>query len=381
MPKRIITIVAAAAIGTLGAFYGVDRLEESRLVGHAGASTPPATPAAPPAMPVPVAKVVKTSIPILLDYAARTESIRSVTLQAKVSAFLKEQPVPDGSDVKSGDLLYRLDPRDFQVALDQANAQIERDTASLDYQRSNFERGDQLSKSGYLAKDAFDQRESSMRQAEAALTADRASVRAAQLNLDYAEIRAPFPGRLGRNQASVGTLVSAAGTVLNTLVQIDPLYVTFNPSETDLLEIRKARRSGTVAVDVAVPGEATPAHKGELTFVDNAVDRTTGTVTARATIANADRSLLPGQYVRVSVHVRDQPDALLVPQAAIGSSQLGKYVYVLSPDNKVEQKMVTLGSAQGPLVAIQEGVAESDRVITGNLQKIGPGMPAQAVAD
>lgn len=382
MPKRLIMLGAAVAIGTFGAFYGIDRLEESRLVGHAGAATQSATPpAAPPAMPVPVAKVVKTSIPILLDYAARTEAIRAVTLQAKVSAYLQEQHVPDGSDVKPGDLLYRLDPRDFQVALDQAKAQIERDTASLDYQRSSFERGDELSKSGYLAKDAYDQRASTMHQAEAALAADRAGVRAAQLNLDYADIRAPFGGRLGRNQAAVGTLVSTAGTVLNTLVQIDPLYVTFNPSETDLIEIQKARRSGKVAVDVSVPGESAPAHKGELTFVDNAVDRATGTVTARATIANPDGSLLPGQYVRVSVHVRDQPDALLVPQAAIGSSQLGKYVYVLSPENTVEQKIVTLGPAQGALVAVQNGVAEADRVITGNLQKIGPGMPAQAAAD
>lgn len=348
---------------------------------------PPAAVAAaappPPAfvMPVPVAAVVKAAIPIDLDYAARTESIRAIALQAKISAFLTEQRVTDGADVNAGDLLYRLDPRDFQVALDQANASIQRDSASLDYQQSNYRRGDELSKSGYIARDTFDQRASTMRQAEAALSADRALARAAQLNLDYAEIKAPFAGRLGRNQAPVGTLVSTAGTVLNTLVQLDPVYVTFNPSETDLAAIGKARSGATVAVDVSVPGAATVAHKGELTFLDNVVDRSTGTVTARATIANADKTLLPGQYVRVRVHLGQQPDALLVPQTAIGSSQLGKYVFVVGAGNVVEQRLVTLGPTQGPLVAVLSGVKEGDRVITGNLQKIGPGMPVQPLPE
>ncbi len=376
MRSRTLLLGAAAAIVVAGAYYGRE-LPSGLLAGAARAA--PAS-GAPPAMPVPVFKVVKKSIPIDLDYAARTESIRAITLQAKVSAFLTEQRVPDGTDVKAGDLLYRLDPRDFQVALDQANAQIERDSASLDYQKSNFTRGDELSKSGWLAKDSFDQRSSTMRQAEAALLADRASARAAQLNLDYTQIRAPFPGRLGRNQAPVGTLVSTAGTVLNTLVQLDPVYVTFNPSETDLTAIQKARRVGTTAVDVSLPGEDASTHKGELTFIDNAVDRSTGTVTARATIANADLSLLPGQYVRARVHLGEQPDALMVPQTAIGSSQLGKYVYVIGPDNTVEQRLVTLGSVDGALVALKSGVVEGDRVIIGNLQKIGPGMPVQALA-
>ncbi len=343
--------------------------------------TPAAAQGAPPAMPVPVAAVVKRAIPIDLDYAARTESIRAIALQAKISAFLTEQRVMDGADVNAGDLLYRLDPRDFQVALDQANASIERDSASLDYQKSNYRRGDELSKSGYIAKDTFDQRASTMRQAEAALSADRALARAAQLNLDYAEIKAPFAGRVGRNQAPVGTLVSTAGTVLNTLVQLDPVYVTFNPSETDLAAIGKARQGATVAVDVSVPGSAATEHKGELTFIDNTVDRSTGTVTARATIANADKTLLPGQYVRVRVHLGQQPDALLVPQTAIGSSQLGKYVYVVGAGNAVEQRLVTLGTTLGPLVAVLSGVKDGDRVITGNLQKIGPGMPVQPLPE
>jgi multidrug efflux system membrane fusion protein len=331
-------------------------------------------------MPVPVTSVVKATVPVTLEYAARTESIRAIALQAKVSAYLKDQPAADGADVKTGDLLYHLDPRDFQVALDQANAQTDRDAASLDYQRANFQRSDSLSKSGWLAKDSLDERTSSLRQAEAALAVSRATVRGAQLNLDYTEIRAPFPGRLGRNQAAVGTLVGAGTTVLNTLVQLDPIYVTFNPSEIDLQAITAARHGGTVEAVITVPGQPeTAVHKGELTFIDNTIDRATGTVTARATIANADFGLLPGQYVRVSLHVRDLPDMLLVPQAAIGSSQLGKYVFVVSPSGTVDQKLVSLGTTQGDRVAVLTGLHSDDQVITGNLQKIGPGMPVQAM--
>ncbi len=331
------------------------------------------------AMPVPVATVIRKSIPVYLEYSARTESIRQIALQAKVSGYLQEQTVHDGADVKPGDLLYRIDARDFQASLDQATAQVRRDAASLDYARSNFRRGNSLAKDGWLARDAFDQRTSTMDEAQAGLAADQAAVRMAQLNLDHTEIRAPFAGRIGRNQAPVGTLVSAAGTVLNTLVQLAPIYVTFDPSETDLLEIQAARAKGRIPVDVFVPGEISSTHHGELTFIDNAVDRATGTITARATIGNADRVLLPGQYVRIRLHVRELPDALLVPQTAIGSSQFGKFVYVVGAGNKVEQRLVSTGTAVGDLVALQ-GISKGDLVITGNLQKIGPGAVVQPIA-
>ncbi len=158
---------------------------------------------------------------------------------------------------------------------------------------------------------------------------------------------------------------------------MSPIYVTFNPSETDLAEIAQAKAAGKVMVDVSVGGNDQEHRAGELTFLDNSVDRSTGTIVARATIANLDRSILPGQYVHVRISLHEIPNALLVPQAAIGSSQLGKYVYVVSPESKVEQRLVSLGPTDGDGVVVASGVSEGDDIITGSLQKIGPGAPVK----
>jgi len=362
-------VVAVVAIATTAVVLYHDK---ALVQGSAGAATPPMM-----AMPVPVATVVRKTIPVYLDYAARTESIRAIALQPKVSGYIQQQNVPDGTDVKEGDLLYTIDPRDFQAALDQAKAVAQRDAAALDYARSNLDRGSELAKSGFLAKDTYDQRSSNLRQAEASLAMDQAAVRTAELNLSYTQIRAPFSGRLGRNQAPVGTLVGAGGTALNTLVQLDPIYVTFNPSETDLARIQAARAAGKVEAEITVAGGASAPHRGELTFLDNTVDRSTGTIIARATIANPDKALLPGQYVRIRLMIGTEPDALMVPQTALGSSQLGKYVYVVGEGSKADMRLVSLGPNEGDLVSVIKGVSPNDRIISGNLQKIGPGAPVK----
>ncbi|MDO8878715.1 MAG: efflux RND transporter periplasmic adaptor subunit [Pseudolabrys sp.] len=363
------------ALGAVAIVAGVFALQRNTFsLGKPATAAP--NPAA-FAMPVPVAKIVRKTIPIYLEYAARTEAIRNVALQAKIAGYVQKQHVADGADVKEGDLLYTIDPRDYQAALDSAKAQLQRDTAALDYARGNVERGTTLASNGYLDKNTFEQRTSNLRQSEAGIAIAQAAVRSAEINLSYTEIRAPFSGRLGRNQASVGTLITTGSATLNTLVQLDPVYVTFNPSETDLAAIEQARAKGKVVAEVYLPGDGKARTTGEVTFVDNTVDRSTGTIVARATIANADRSLLPGQYVRIKLAVSERPDALVVPQVALGSSQLGKYVYVVGDGNKVDMRLVSLGPTDGDLVAIDKGIAEGDRVISGNLQKIGPGSLVQ----
>ena len=367
-------VVAAVATAVAGSAIR----HEGMVAGHAEtAATPPQV----MAMPVPVAPVVKKAIAVYYEYSARTEAIRGIALQPRISGYIQSQDAADGSDVNEGDLLYTIDPRDVQAALDQAKAQAQRDRATLEYARSNLNRGAALSRSGFIAKDTYDQRASASFAAEAALAMDEAAIRTAELNLNYAQIRAPFSGRLGRNQASIGTLVSPGGGALNTLVQLSPIYVTFNPSETELTEIQRARTAGSVTADILVPGSDQPPRRGELIFIDNTVDRSTGTIVARATITNADRTLLPGQYVRVRISLRELPDAMMVPQAALGSSQFGKYVYVVGQGSKVEQRLVSLGPTDGDLVAVLNGISEGDSVISGNLQKIGPGMTVQPLSD
>jgi membrane fusion protein, multidrug efflux system len=258
--KTGIGVVAALAAGA-GAVSAI-RNNGALIGGAARAAT------APPAfvMPVPVVSVVKKPVPIYREYTARTEAIRTISIMPRISGYVQKQDTPDGSDVHEGDLLYTIDPRDVQAALDQVKAQMLRDKAALEYARLSLNRGAALVGNGFLAKDAYDQRTSASGQAEAVLGMDEAALRTAELNLSYTQVRAPFSGRLGRNQASVGTLVSPGGSALNTLVQISPIYVTFNPSETDLSEIAQAKAAGKVMADVSVGATDQEHHAGELTF-------------------------------------------------------------------------------------------------------------------
>ena len=163
-------------------------------------------------------------------------------------------------------------------------------------------------------------------------------------------------------------------------MQLDPIYATFNPPDTDLREIQEAYAKGPLAAEVVIPADNSRRYQGKLTFLDNTVSRSTGTITARATIENPDHTLLPGQFVHVLLHISDRPDTLLVPQTAVGSSQLGNYVYVVGDGNKVEQRYVTLGPADGALIAVTKGVALGQRVAVGNLLRIGPGVVVKPVA-
>ena len=364
--------LAAAATIAIVAVVGI-RIAGERADGATESATRPAM----MAMPVPVVSVVKKTLPIYLEYPGRIESIRGIALQARASGYIESQLAPDGADVKTGDLLYQIDPRDLHAAFDLATAQAQRDQASLEYAKASFGRGEELVKSGFVTKDAYDQRASAMHQAEAALVADRAAIETAKLNLSYAEITAPFSGRLGRNQAARGALVGPASGPLNTLVQLDPIYVTFNPSESDLVEITKARAAGQIDAEISLADQSDSVYKGELTFLDNVVDKATGTIAARVTIANPDFTLLPGQYVRVRLHIRDEPDAFMAPQTALGSNQMGKFVYVVGAGDKAEQRLLTLGPMDGDLVSVTKGLREGDRVIVGNLQKIAPGSPVK----
>src|SRR5690349_3519440 len=350
------------------------------LLGSSVDRAAPSQAANTPALPVPVVPVIRRTVPVYLDFVGTTEAIRSVSLQARVTGYLVEQGAPDGANVKTGGLLYRVDPRPYQAALDQAIANRAHDQANRQNAELNFRRDAALLPSQLaVSRQQYDTDNATVAQLKAQVEADDAAIETARLNVGYTELRASFAGRIGRSQVHEGTLISAAGTKLDTLVQLDPIYVTFNPSESDLALLGDDRGARPIPAEVTIPDEGGKRYPGTLTFLENTVDRNTGTIVARATIANPDHSLLPGEFVHVRLHVADRPDTLLVPQVALGSNQFGKYVYV-AVNSKAEQRMVSIGATYGDRIVITEGVATGDAVIVGNLQKIAPGSAVQPIA-
>jgi multidrug efflux system membrane fusion protein len=208
------------------------------------------------------------------------------------------------------------------------------------------------------------------------LANNAAAVQQAALNLSRTEIRAPFAGRISASQVFTGSLISVAGTTLNTLVQLDPIYVSFNPAEVNLPAITQEQARSPIATAVSQTGGG-QSHAGKLTFIDNQVSQSTGTILLRATIANPDHALLPGQYVIATLHLGDLQDAVLVPQSAVGATQIGRTLMIVGDGNKVEQRLVTLGDNQGEMVVVTEGLKPGERVITGQLQKLRPGSVVQ----
>ena len=246
-----VSAVAAAAFGIV-------------LFCVSGHGAPNAGAAQQPAMSVPVVSVVTRTVPVWLDYVGTTEAIRSVTLQAQVTGYLAARGAPDGADVNEGQLLYKIDPRDYQAALNQIKAQTRRDSAAYDYSLVSQRRNSVLSKDGWVAKDTSDQTTSNLNQSEATLAADAAAIQTAELKLGYTEIRAPFPGRIGKSLVHEGALINATGTQLNTLVELDPIYATFNPSESELAAIVKSRSKGPVPAEVQVANDPDQRFSGTL---------------------------------------------------------------------------------------------------------------------
>ena len=340
--------------------------------------TPPASPPPPP-LKVQALTVAPRTVPVYRSYPALTEAIKSVAIQARVTGYLLKQGAVDGSDVEPGALLYRIDAQDYQASLAQAKGTLDQSKASLDYSRVSQGRNGILARDGWVSHDTFDQSNSTFHQGQATLAGSEAALRQAALNLSRTEITAPFAGRLSRTQAFEGSLISVAGATLNTLVQLNPIYVSLNPAEADLDAIIHAQAHAPIDTVVAV-GTAAPGHSGPVTFIDNQVDHTTGTILLRATIGNPDRTLLPGQYVTARLHLGDQVGALLVPQTAVGAAQSGRFLMIAGEDGKAEQRIVKLGDSDGDDIVVTDGLKTGERVITDQLQKLKPGMPVEVAA-
>ena len=327
----------------------------------------------PAPMQVPVITVKASVVPIYRSFPARMQAMRTVTIQARVTGYLVQQAAPDGADVTEGALLYRIDAKDYQAAFIQAQAQLAGANANLRYARVSNGRNQALARDGWVSRDTADATTSAFNQGRASVANSHAALDESALSLSRTEIRAPFAGRIGESQVFQGSLISVAGATLNTLVQLDPIYVSFNPAEPNLVAIVREQARAPIQTSVAV-GDGGLNHTGSLSFIDNQVSQSTGTILVRATIANPDHDLLPGQYATARLHLGDLQGALLVPQEAVGASQIGRTILVVVPGDKVEQRIVTLGDNYGENVVAVTGLKAGDRVITGQLQKLKPGM-------
>ncbi len=302
-------------------------------------------PAAPPPPTVTVAKPIKRTIVDQDEYVGRFVAVDTVEVRARVSGYLDKVHFKDGQIVKQGDLLFTIDKRPFQNTLDQARANLETARSNVTYTEADLARGRQLLRDRTISEQIFEQRSQAARNAQAAVAANEALVRQAELDLEFTELRAPITGRIGDRRVTPGNLVTGGTggntTLLATIVSIDPIRLEFTFDEASLLRYERLARGGNrTSPAAAIPpvrlrliDEQDFSHLGRMDFVDNVIDRTTGTIRGRAQFANADGLFTPGMFARVQVPGSAPYEALLVPDAAIGTEQARKYVLVVGADD------------------------------------------------
>jgi RND family efflux transporter MFP subunit len=340
----------------------------------------------PPPPAVTVAKPVKRTIVDQDEYVGRFIPVDSVEVRARVSGYLEKVHFQDGQVVKQGDLLFTIDKRPFQNTLDQARANLETAKSNLEYTQADLERGRQLVRDKTITEQTFGQRLQAFRNAQASVAAGEAMVRQAELDLEFTELRAPVAGRIGDRRVTPGNLVTGGTggntTLLATIVSSDPIRLEFTFDEASLLRYERLGRAGkdpTTAIS-AVPvrakliDEQEFSHVGRMDFIDNVIDRSTGTIRGRAQFANSDRLFTPGMFARLQVPGSDSYEALMVPDAAIGTEQVRKFVYLVGPDDVVKQVYVTLGQVIDGLRVIKDGLSPDDRVVVNGLMRVRPGL-------
>ena len=327
---------------------------------HGAASAPP-----PALVPVVAEAAVRRALPLELRAIGSVESPQSVAVKPLVAGVLTAVHFREGSDVAQGEALFTVDPRPYEAALRQAQATLVRDEANARNARLEAGRAQALFEQGVLSRELYEERHSVAEALDAGVSADGAAADAARLNLDNCTIRSPLAGRTGSLLVQAGNVVKPSDSEpLVVINRIDPVYVSFAVPEKRLAEISAARAAGRLGVLARVPGDARPALGGELSFVDNGVDRATGTLRLKGTFANRERRLWPGQFVDVSLALGTLPDAIVVPTQAIQAGQAGAFVFVVKTDRTVEVRPVTVGPELGGVVVVERGLREGERVVT-----------------
>jgi membrane fusion protein, multidrug efflux system len=318
------------------------------------------SPPPPPPRPVAVAKVMQKDVPRYLDEIGTCAAFETVQVQSQVSGQIMVRHFQDGADVKKGDLLFTIDPRPYQAAVDQAKAQAALDQVTL-------KRQEDLRAKNVTSSQDFDTAQANAKKSEAA-------AEAAQVNLDYCYIKSPINGRVGLRNVDIGNLVSPSSPPLVAIQGLDPIYTDFTVAETDLALVRKYLGGPNLKVQTWSPDEKMAPRAGDLYFIDNAVQPGSGTVKARAVTPNPDRALWPSEFVRVRFILDVIKDARLVPSQAVQISQSGPFVFVMKPDNTVDPRPVKPGQQQdGDLTVIESGVEPGETVVVTGQLALAPG--------
>jgi len=338
----------------------------------------------PPPPKVQVAQPLERPVTEYLELTGNTAAFASVDLVARVQGYLDSIDYVDGAQVKKGDLLFGIERDTYQEALDQANATLAANEATLEYNKAEYNRQAALARQDFASQSTAQQWRANQDSATAQVMGAKAAIWLAQINLGYTRVLAPFDGVVTNHLVDVGALVGVSGpTKLATIIQTDPLYVYFTLSEPQILSIQRNLAKHGVAlrtshlsdvpVEIGLQGEEGYPHKGHLDYASPQVDFATGTLTARALFDNKDGALLSGLFVRVRTPIAGQDKALLTRNDAIGTSQEGSYVLVVGKDNVVERKVVTTGVREGQLRVIESGLSPGDWVVTEGVQRAFPG--------
>jgi RND family efflux transporter MFP subunit len=344
---------------------------------------------APPPPAVTVEKPVKRAITDFDEYVGRFVAIDSVEVRARVSGYLDAVHFKDGEIVKQGDPLFTIDKRPFQNTLDQARATLMQAKSALTYTESDYQRGQQLVRDKTITDQTFEQRAQAFRNAQASVANAEAAIRQAELDLQFTELKAPITGRIGDRRVSPGNLLtggtSGNTTLLATIVSMDPIRFEFTFDEASFLRYERMSKMGGETGENGMRGAKIPVslklidekdfpHQGTMDFVDNMIDRATGTIRGRAVFANPNGIFTPGMFARVRVAGSAPYDALLVPDAAVGTEQARKFVLTVNADNTVVAKYVTLGQVTNDdLRVIKDGLSADDHVIVDGLLRARPG--------
>ena len=382
MSRRLAILLFVAGVVVAGGGYWLLKSRAASLgpqADNAPSATassvkPTVSAAAPQAVPVVLGTAETRSLPVRVDTIGRVDPYATVAVKSQVDGPLLAVHFREGQQVAKGDLLFTIDPAPFLAELHAAQANLAKDEAQLASAQADMARYKALAGSGYASQQKDEQARATVDTLQASIKADEAAIESAQLKLGYAEIRSPIDGRTGSYQVDAGNLVKANdSTPLVVINQTRPVYVVCSVPERYLAEIQDRMAEGGLTIESNVPDSDVPAVTGKVVFVDNQVDMSTGTIRLKAEIANENERLLPGQFLRVTLALREMDNVVAVPDAAVQIGQQGNYVYVVGPDNKAELRTIRPGPSADGFTAIGEGIAAGERVVIDGHMNLYPG--------